>query len=71
MNQVVPFLLLVPVTSIVGGVLFLGETLTPWIIAGGILIMTAVAFIHWRQANPSSTGVRAQRRSTPEREQET
>ncbi len=71
MNQVVPFLLLVPVTSIVGGVFFLGETLTPWIIAGGILIMTAVAFIHWRQANPSSTGVRAQRRSTPEREQET
>ena len=69
MNQVVPFLLLVPVTSIAGGVFFLGETLSPRIIAGGILVMTAVAFIHWRQANPSSAGIRGQRRSTPEREQ--
>lgn len=65
MNQVVPFLLLVPVTSIVGGVFFLGETLSLPVVAGGILVMTSVAFIHWYQAKP-----RAGYRSSPVNEPE-
>ncbi len=57
MNQIVPFLLLVPVTSIAGGVFFLGETLSPWIIAGGLLVMASVTFIHLQQPGvPAAAG---------------
>ena len=67
MNQIVPFLLLVPVTSIVGGVFFLGETLSPWIIAGGLLVMASVTFIHLQQPRqPAAAG-----KSTLEGQQET
>ncbi len=69
MNQVVPFLLLVPVTSIAGGVFFLGEALTPWIIAGGVLVMASVAFIHWRQAIPDRGTAPSRLASGPPREQ--
>lgn len=44
-NQVMPFILLVPVTSVIGGVVLLGETLTPLTIAGGTIVIAGIAFI--------------------------
>lgn len=44
-NQVMPFLLLLPVTSVIGGIAFLGETLTLKIAIGGLMALTGVAFI--------------------------
>lgn len=45
-NQVMPFLLLLPVTTVIGGVLLLDEELTARIIAGGVLAITGVAIIN-------------------------
>ena len=50
MSRVVPFILLAPVTGIAGGVAFLGEELTGWVVAGGLVVMASVAFIHLSQA---------------------
>lgn len=44
-NQVMPFLLLLPVTSVLGGIFFLGETLTLKIVLGGLLALSGVALI--------------------------
>ncbi|HUV22025.1 MAG TPA: EamA family transporter [Gammaproteobacteria bacterium] len=44
-NQVMPFLLLLPVTSVFGGIFFLGETLTVKIALGGCLAISGVAMI--------------------------
>jgi O-acetylserine/cysteine efflux transporter len=44
-NQVMPFLLLLPVTSVIGGIFFLGETLTLKIAVGGLLAIIGVAVI--------------------------
>jgi len=44
-NQVMPFLLLLPVTSVAGGIFFLGETLTLKIALGGMLALVGVALI--------------------------
>ena len=44
-NKVMPFLLLLPVTSVAGGIFFLGEELTTRILVGGILAVTGVAII--------------------------
>jgi len=44
-NQVTPFLLLLPVTTVMGSVLILGETLTPIVITGGIVVIVGVAVI--------------------------
>jgi O-acetylserine/cysteine efflux transporter len=44
-NQVMPFLLLLPVSSIIGAVLFLGECPSLNTIFGGIIIITGVAVI--------------------------
>jgi O-acetylserine/cysteine efflux transporter len=44
-NQVMPFLLLLPVVTVAGGVLFLHERLTPTILLGGGIIMTGVTLI--------------------------
>jgi O-acetylserine/cysteine efflux transporter len=44
-NQVMPFLLLLPVTSVIGGIIFLGESLTPKIALGGALAICGVALI--------------------------
>ena len=49
MSRIVPFLMLVPVTGIVGGVAFLGEDLTGRVAAGGAIVMASVAFIHMRR----------------------
>ena len=45
-NQVMPFLLLLPVTTVAGGVLFLGESLTVYTVAGGVLAIGGVAIIN-------------------------
>ena len=44
-NQVIPFLLLLPVTSILGAVLFLGERPSIRILIGGMVVITGVAVI--------------------------
>ena len=44
-NQVMPFLLLLPVTSVIGGIFFLGESLTTKIALGGGLAIIGVAMI--------------------------
>jgi len=44
-NQVMPFLLLLPVTSVIGGIFFLGESLTAKIALGGCLAIVGVAMI--------------------------
>jgi O-acetylserine/cysteine efflux transporter len=48
-NQVMPFLLLLPVTSVIGGIFFLGETLTLKIAVGGLLAISGVAVITIRR----------------------
>ena len=44
-NQVMPFLLLLPVTSVCGGIFFLGESLTVKVALGGCLAISGVALI--------------------------
>jgi len=44
-NQVMPFLLLLPVVSVIGGTLFLDEMLTTKVIVGGLLALSGVALI--------------------------
>ncbi|MFT4649966.1 MAG: O-acetylserine/cysteine efflux transporter [Polaribacter sp.] len=44
-NQVMPFLLLLPVVAVIGGVLFLDEILTTKVVIGGILALSGVALI--------------------------
>ena len=44
-NRVMPFLLLLPVTSVIGGIAFLGESLTLKIAIGGALAITGVGII--------------------------
>ncbi len=49
-NQVMPFLLLLPVVTVAAGVAFLGEVLTPGVITGGALAIAGVALIIWPRA---------------------
>ncbi len=57
-NQVMPFLLLLPVTSVFGGIVFLDESLTVKIAAGGCLAIAGVGLItiqrwpRWQAAKP-------------------
>jgi O-acetylserine/cysteine efflux transporter len=44
-GHVMPFLLLLPVAAVAGGVLFLDEVLTPKILIGGVLSLAGVAII--------------------------
>jgi O-acetylserine/cysteine efflux transporter len=44
-NKVAPFILLTPVTSVLGGWLLLGEGITPHIVAGGALVVIGVGVI--------------------------
>lgn len=44
-NQAMPYLLLLPVTSVIGGIIFLDEILTLKIAAGGVFALIGVAFI--------------------------
>ena len=50
-NQVMPFLLLLPVTSVIGGIIFLGESLTTKIALGGLLALSGVALITIRRSS--------------------
>lgn len=54
-NKVMPFLLLLPVTSVIGGVFLLGESLTEKIILGGGLAILGVAIITIEKPDKSST----------------
>ncbi len=54
-NQVMPFLLLLPVTSVIGGIVFLGESLTLKITIGGLMALTGVAFITIQRSPLQST----------------
>ena len=55
-NQVMPFLLLLPVTSVAGGIFFLDESLTTKIALGGSLAILGVALItiQWAPAKKSA-----------------
>ena len=44
-NRVAPFLLLLPVFSVIGGIIFLGEQLTLFRLAGGGVVLSGVALI--------------------------
>ena len=44
-SLVAPFLLMLPVFSVAGGVLFLGERLTQQVMIGGAVVIAGVAFI--------------------------
>jgi len=44
-GQVAPFILLLPVFSVTGGIVLLGECLTPLIALGGAVVIAGVAFI--------------------------
>jgi O-acetylserine/cysteine efflux transporter len=54
-NQAMPFTLLVPVIGVVSGVVFLGDTMTPYLIAGGALTVIGVAVIVLRRPRVAST----------------
>lgn len=55
-NQVMPFLLLLPVTAVAGGVVLLGETLTANIVAGGMLAVGGVAIINFWPGKTNDQG---------------
>ena len=44
-NRAAPYLLLLPVASVAGGVVFLGETPTMRILAGGVIVIAGIALI--------------------------
>ena len=60
-NQVMPFLLLLPVTSVIGGVFFLGEILTTKVAIGGLLAILGVAIITIQKAGGASLSSRTSR----------
>ena len=47
-TRVIPYLLLVPVTTVLGGVVFLGEPMTLLRFAGGALVIAGVAIMNMR-----------------------
>ncbi len=49
-SRVIPFLLLLPLTSVAGGVFFLGDRPTLSMIVGGICVLTGIALITLRVA---------------------
>jgi len=53
-NRVMPFLLLLPVTAVLGGIVFLDETLTLKIALGGVLSIVGVAIITIQNTSGSS-----------------
>lgn len=58
-NQVMPFMLLVPVFGVISGVVFLGESLTWALIFGGVLTIFGVGIITLRR--PKLTAPQAER----------
>ena len=62
-NQVVPFLFLEPVATVLGGVLILSETLTTTRLLGGALVMGGVALITLLTETRKERGVKSARDS--------
>lgn len=68
-GKVAPFLLLLPVFSVIGGIVFLGEALTLSRLAGGAVVLTGVALItqprphatRWRQSGISGKSAKDNR----------
>jgi O-acetylserine/cysteine efflux transporter len=58
-NLVMPYLLLLPVASVVGGYLFLDEVLTIKIALGGLLALVGVAVITLRFKPPKTREAQA------------
>jgi len=58
-NQVMPFLLLLPVVTVMGGVALLGEDLTLRIIVGGAMAIIGVAIINLIRTVPSPAAAAA------------
>jgi len=54
-NQVMPFMLLLPVTSVIGGIIFLDESLTLNITMGGLMALAGVAIIIIQRSSFKST----------------
>ena len=53
-SRVMPFLLLLPLTSVAGGIFFLGESLTVKILIGGICVLAGVTLINlWAASTPA------------------
>jgi len=55
MARVAPFGLLLPVFALISSVLFLGETMTPTLIVGGLLAVTGVAITQIKFVAPTAT----------------
>ncbi len=51
-NQVMPYLLLLPVVTVFGGVVLFGDSLTPALITGGLLAIAGVALITLEKTTP-------------------
>ena len=49
-SHVMPFLLLLPVVTMIGGVVLLGEVLTAWTLTGAAMVLSGVGVILRRQA---------------------
>ena len=60
-SRVGPFLLLMPVFSILGGVVLLGETLTPLVALGGVTVIAGVALIMVRRGPAAAPEAGARR----------
>jgi O-acetylserine/cysteine efflux transporter len=43
--MVAPFLLILPVFTVVGSIVFLSERLTPHVLIGGLIVIAGVAFV--------------------------
>ena len=58
-SHVMPFLLLLPVTSVIGAILLLGESPTPQTYGGAALVLAGVGYIMYRQVRRPSAPVAA------------
>jgi O-acetylserine/cysteine efflux transporter len=62
-GQVAPFLLLLPVFSVIGGITLLGEQLTLRIALGGAVVIAGVAFILFERAPAAADQTQAPARA--------
>ena len=66
-GQVAPFLLLLPVFSVIGGITLLGESLTPQVALGGVVVIAGVAFILLERAPKAASDTKSEAASeTPQ-----
>ncbi len=62
-GQVSMIAYLIPLFGVIGGIIFFAETLTPWIVLGGGLILTGVS-LGGRASAPTVSGFRARSKGT-------